>query len=325
MGERRAFAVHGSMDSCGFPSTEGSGMLHSQCGHKTGRSADPNLYPGVTAIANIGEGSFGEVYRCYVDGMEGEVAMKCIKPWVSKKALREAETLGKAEHSNIVKLLSILRIDGHDPPALVLELCLGGTLAELLHGTAEIPPKPMRLTQRLQACLEVAHAISHLHARHIMHRDVKTPNVFLADVVVPDGEGITLPPMKLGDLGCAKCTDDDSELNTQGTGTLAYMAPEVLAGDLYCTSADIFSFAILLHETVSGELPYGLSEDPRLALKIAKGFRPAKEALPDGPAGDSVFGLLEQCWCSDPEDRLPAPDVTSQLEALLATFVDATG
>lgn len=65
----------------------------------------------------------------------------------------------------------------------------------------EIPPKPIRLTQNLQACLEVARAIEHLQARRIMHRDVKTPNVLLADVVVPYGGGIALPPMKLDDLG----------------------------------------------------------------------------------------------------------------------------
>jgi len=101
------------------------------------------------------------------------------------------------------------------------------------------------------------------------------------------------------------------------------MAPEVLAGDYYCMSADIFSFAIVLHETVSGELPYSLSEDPRLALKIAQGFRPAREALPAGAAGDSVFGLLGRSWCTEPDERLPASDVTSELEALLAASVDA--
>jgi len=108
-----------------------------------------------------------------------------------------------------------------------------------------------------QICL----ALKHIHDRKILHRDLKSQNIFLSS------GGL----VKLGDFGVAKCLDYTLENANTFTGTPFYLSPEILQNQPYSFKSDIWSLGIVLYELCSLSLPFEASNFPSLALKISKG------------------------------------------------------
>mmetsp|Transcript_9315 Transcript_9315/g.29069 ORF Transcript_9315/g.29069 Transcript_9315/m.29069 type:complete len:331 (+) Transcript_9315:107-1099(+) len=274
---------------------------------------DPSELPGVMEHELIGEGGFGKVYKCTVAGFPDRVALKVPKIAMSLEACREARILEKIDHPNIVKFHCTV---GRGPFGLVMELCAGGTLHELLHVASKQWAAPVGLGPRLQAALDVVAAVAYIHALGIVHRDVKSTNALLSQPPDADSAEARLPCVKLSDMGLAKFATPD--MMTNNIGTIAYMAPEVGADETYGSSADVYSCAILLHETASGEMPYGTSvADPRLVIDIMQGKRPPLDRLPPGPLGQELQALLEVSWSGEPEERITAAELAERLERLL--------
>lgn len=285
-----------------------------------GAERHPSHFPEILDVQEfIGSGGFGKVYRCTVEGIESSVAVKVLKGRVSVDGCREAQILMDLSHPNLMQLL---RVIGQEHLALVLELCSGGTLQELLHGSPHKQPVALELVPRLGASLDVAAALEYLHSRSVVHRDVKSANALLTEpMAIPAAGGqARMPPVKLGDLGLARFVAASKSIMTRGVGTMAYMAPEVMGGDDYGMPADVFSLAVLMHEVASEQVPYGNAEDPRFAMKVMDGLRPPQEALPPGPASQQLLPLLADSWCPEPTDRISAGCVASRLRSLLASL-----
>ncbi len=159
---------------------------------------------------------------------------------------REAEAAAQLAHPNIVTLHDLGTSE--DGPYLVLELLHGETLAERLRRG------PLQPREALRISVEVARGLAHAHAAGVLHRDLKPQNVFLCD----DGA------VKVLDFGLAHVLGTAPR---RGGGTPGYMAPEQWRREGEDERTDIFAAAVLLHEMLSGELPYPVVSDRSAVLE----------------------------------------------------------
>lgn len=104
-------------------------------------------------------------------------------------------------------------------------------------------------------------AIKHIHDRKILHRDLKSQNVFLTE----RGE------IKLGDFGIAKCLKNTIEVAKTVVGTPYYFSPEIIQNKPYSFKSDIWSLGILLYEMCALKMPFDGSNLASLSIKIIKG------------------------------------------------------
>mmetsp|Transcript_84171 Transcript_84171/g.180369 ORF Transcript_84171/g.180369 Transcript_84171/m.180369 type:complete len:341 (-) Transcript_84171:34-1056(-) len=261
--------------------------------------------------ALLGFGSFSYVFSSTVEGFsEGPVAVKVLKTLMPLQG-REASILMTMDHPNIVKLLRIIESPCN---ALVLELCAGGCLGSFLHAEKyQHLAAVLTFRARLGAALDVAHALEYLHSKDTMHRDVKPDNCFLSASAAPVGE---CGPVKLGDMGFAReCTGGHM---TKEVGTWIYMAPEVVRDSDYDFHADTYSYGILLHDIISGVVPYSgssLVNDPRLILRIARGLRPNLDEMALGcSTTPEIKSLTSDCWDQDAKKRPSFANIVDRLQ-----------
>jgi len=204
----------------------------------------PSLRPGQTVggfevVREIGRGGFGVVYEAR-DLKQGRmVALKALRIGGTidpkeERLLREADAAARLSHPNIVTVLDA----GHwvTGPFLVLELLRGQTLGELL------AQGPIPVRDALRIGVEVARGVAHAHAEGVIHRDLTPGNVFLCDG----------GPVKVLDFGMAHAF---GRRKLEG-GTRAYMAPEQRRGAPEDERTDVFALGIVMHQMLSGELPF---------------------------------------------------------------------
>ncbi len=246
----------------------------------------------------LGVGGVAVVHEATDTRLDRRVAVKLLRETAADETDRarfvaEARLLASLSHPHLVRLLDA-GIDD-DRPFLVLELVRGRTLADVL----EEPMPPARLA-RIGA--EIASALAHAHAAGIVHRDVKPGNVLLAD----DGTAL------LADFGIARLVDDTRHHTSTGTvvGTVAYLAPEQVAGEQVTTAADVYAWGLVLLETLTGERAYtGSSVESALARLTRQPAVP--DALPS-----QWRALLLAMTARHAAHRPTATEVASRLQAM---------
>ncbi|EEE53231.1 hypothetical protein OsJ_36131 [Oryza sativa Japonica Group] len=201
------------------------------------------------------------------------------------------------------------RNTGEKPPAdraccVVVEFLGGGTLKKYLieHYRSKLP-----YGEVVRLALSMARGLSFLHANNIVHRDVKTENMLF----LGGGGGGDL---KIADFGVARVEARDPREMTGATGTVGYMAPEVLVGKPYNRKCDVYSFGICLWETYCCEMPFtfGLSVAEASAAVAQRGMRP-----PIPPCCPPAMArVMARCWDADPAARPEMEEVVRMLEAL---------
>ena len=200
-------------------------------------------------IGPLGAGGMGEVYRARDIRLNREVAIKVLPKLVSAEHERlqrfeiEAKAAAALSHPNI---LSIFQMGTHDGvPYLVSELLEGRTLAESLRRG------PLALRPAVQFGVQIAHGLAAAHEKGIVHRDLKPENLF----ITKEGR------VKILDFGLAKVTPPrpgPTSLATTITrlglavGTVGYMSPEQVRGQVTDHRTDIFAFGAILYEMVTG-------------------------------------------------------------------------
>jgi len=121
-------------------------------------------------------------------------------------------------------------------------------------GKFHLPGQPYnyRMSYIARTALEVASALNYLHSVKIIHGDLKTANVLLKG----DGSDPRGFVCKVSDFGLSRFLAEDSHIKTFTCGTVTHMPPELLKGGVLTSAADVYSFAILLWELVSGKKPH---------------------------------------------------------------------
>jgi eukaryotic-like serine/threonine-protein kinase len=267
-------------------------------------------------IALIGAGGMGEVYRARDARLGRDVAIKTLLPALADNVERlrrfelEARAASLLSHPGILTIYDIGSAEGQ--PYIVSELLEGENLRERLTRG----PVPLRKSVEIAAA--VADALAAAHARGIVHRDLKPENLLLTR----DGR------VKILDFGIAKLTAPDPAqpggaetvaiVTDAGVavGTLGYMAPEQLRGDLVDPRSDLFALGAILHEMVSGAPAF--KRDSRIATVNA-----VLEADPpelDESVPFAVRRIVHRLVEKDPEHRFQsARDLAFALGALSET------
>jgi serine/threonine protein kinase/alpha-tubulin suppressor-like RCC1 family protein len=267
----------------------------------------PELEAEYEIIRELGHGGTAVVYLARERALGRDVAIKLIRPThvrdedAAARLIREARTISKLQHPNIVMLLGVRRMsDGG--LALILQYVPGRTLKELVR---EEGPLPFDLTEKILG--DVARALVYAHRHRIVHRDIKPENVYL-----DDGCDVA----RLADFGIARPWDSDSGLTLPGTaiGTPSYMSPEQVDGKELDGRSDVYSLGLLGYEMLTGEQPWTGESLYSVIYKQKHEDLPAiEEARPDIP--DRLRIALQGALQKRRERRWPSAEAF--LEALI--------
>lgn len=238
--------------------------------------------------APLGRGGSSEVWRALDDESGAAVALKVARARPSTAAPdrlhEEAAILGALDHPGIVRVID----SGTDGAReyLVMELLQGRTLREILRESG-----PMTDEEVSAMGFALADALAEVHARGLLHCDVKPENI-----VIVDG----LP--RLIDFGTAQDlsrTLSPAELR-EIAGTIAYLAPELLTGELHSAQSDIYSLGVTLYESRAGRLPFS-GGGGILAGGESRRAMPLRSTAPG--VGSRLESAIMQCMAVDPAWR----------------------
>ncbi len=261
----------------------------------------------------LGAGGFGVVWQAWDEKLEREVAVKAIprERGGGERVEREAVAAARLNHPAIVGIYE-LASDEHDV-FLVSELVRGRTLAELLSAGALSD----RDVARIGA--DLCEALAHAHARGVIHRDVKPQNVI---VVAEPAAGVGFA--KLTDFGVAHLIQGDALTHTGDVvGTLAYMAPEQAEGARVTPACDVYSLALTLFETWTGQNPVRAAGPAATARRLGRPLPSLSRVRRDLPLElcDAIDDALE----ADPAQRPTPAELRAELQAAQSELTDEGG
>ncbi|MFY9253441.1 MAG: serine/threonine-protein kinase [Fuerstiella sp.] len=221
------------------------------------------LFPGLQIQELIGRGGMGAVYKARQPDLDRIVAVKILPreiqgdPAFGERFLREARTLAKLNHPNIVAVYDFGQVE--DLFYFVMEFADGVTLRDTIAAGNVKQEEALRIVPALCDALQFA------HEEGVVHRDIKPENILL------DKRG----RVKIADFGLAKMVkgDEADDNNLTGThqvmGTVKYMAPEQMSTTKNVDHrADIYSLGVVFYELLTGELPMGWFAPPSKTLGV---------------------------------------------------------
>lgn len=246
-------------------------------------------------VSLIGAGGMGEVYQAHDTRLDRIVAIKILRqpdPVARARFGQEARAICSLNHPFICNLYDVGQQDGLD--YIVMEFVKGEVLEAILKRA------PLSYDTILLIAARIAEALAAAHARGIVHRDLKPGNIM-----------VTKSGLKLLDFGLAKTVLSRSSTDTTQisitrengiSGTLHYMAPEVLEGSPPDTRSDIFAFGAVLYEMASGKPAFSGDSQARVVAAILE-RRPAalRELVPSIPP--AFEHLVAACLEKDLDQR----------------------
>jgi serine/threonine protein kinase len=266
----------------------------------------------------LAQGGMGVVYLATQPALERDVVIKSLRrgfaddPSLEERFQREAQAAAAIHHQNTVAVYDCFAWRGER--FIVQEYVAGEDLAAVLRIVRRIEPSIAGLI-----ALEIARGLEEVHARTVVHRDLKPGNILIGRA----GE------VKIADFGIA-LEQRKSALTQVGhaVGTPGYMSPEQLRGERADQRSDVFSFGVLLYEMLTGALPFQQSDEadedePALIHQIEAGrYAPARKLTPGIPRSQGA--LIRRCLVARPKRRIrSATEIREALERSLGRVTPA--
>uniref|UniRef100_A0A665VQQ7 RAF proto-oncogene serine/threonine-protein kinase n=1 Tax=Echeneis naucrates TaxID=173247 RepID=A0A665VQQ7_ECHNA len=257
--------------------------------------------------SRIGSGSFGTVYK---GKWHGDVAVKILKvtdptPEQFQAFRNEVAVLRKTRHVNILLFMGYMTKDNL---AIVTQWCEGSSLYKHIH----VLETNFKMIQLIDIARQTAQGMDYLHAKNIIHRDMKSNNIFLH-------EGLTV---KIGDFGLAtvKARWSGSHQVEQPSGSILWMAPEVIRmqdNNPYSFQSDVYSYGIVLFELMTGELPYSqIANRDQIIFMVGRGYLSPDLSKLYKNCPKAMKRLVADCIKKSKDDRPLFPQILSSIELL---------
>ena len=216
-------------------------------------------------LEKLGEGGMGVVYKAEDVKLKRMVAIKFLPKRLSvhgeekERFTLEAQSASALNHPNICTIHEIDEVEGET--FIVMEYLDGITLREWIRKKGEQSEgyRKLGVKEAVDLAMQIAEGLEKAHEKGIIHRDIKSENIMVTD----DGR------TKIMDFGLAKLRGVSKLTKTGSTvGTVAYMSPEQVEGMETDHRTDIFSFGVVLYETLAGQLPFRAEHETAMMYEI---------------------------------------------------------
>ena len=266
-------------------------------------------------LSRLGKGSFGTVFKCRRKQDDLLYALKVVR--IADLTLKE-----KSEAVNEVRLLAALdsafivryydSFISEEGLHIITEYCNRGDLCALLLKAKEKSMQSLKEDLTWNIALQIILGLYDLHAQNILHRDLKTANVFLQKEA-----SARFFAVKIGDLGVAKLLDTSAAFAQTIVGTPYYLSPELCADQPYGDRSDCWALGVILYECCTLTRPFEARNQCALIMKI---IQAQVEAPPATHASEEltalILWLLQKDWTQRPriQDLLCEAFIQEKLE-----------
>lgn len=266
-----------------------------------------------TFIRVVGKGSYGEVHLVKHKTDRKQYVIKKLNLTTSSKrerraAEQEAQLLSQLRHPNIVTYRESW--EGDDCQLyIVMGFCEGG---DLYHRLKQQKGELLPEKQVVEWFVQIAMALQYLHERNILHRDLKTQNIFLTKTNI----------IKVGDLGIARVLENQNDMASTLIGTPYYMSPELFSNKPYNYKSDVWALGCCVYEMSTLKHAFNAKDMNSLVYRIVGGKLPQMPSKYDPQLGELIKSML----CKRPEDRPDVKLVLRQpyIKRQIAMFLEAT-
>ncbi|KAK7068357.1 Serine/threonine-protein kinase Nek4 [Halocaridina rubra] len=267
---------------------------------------------GIDILRQIGRGSYGSVWLARRQSDDRNLVLKSVDlshltSEQEESARQEVHILAGLKHPNIVSYKESFEQDHH--LYLLMTYCEGGDLfTKIRHQNGALIPEQ----QIVRWLIQITMALQYLHGHSILHRDLKTQNIFLTR------SGL----VKLGDFGIAKVLNSSLDMATTLIGTPYYMSPELFAGIPYSYKSDIWSLGCCLYELTTLKHAFQAHDIAALVCRITRG---KVDGIPPGYTFD-LKDLINSLMSHTPDLRPSASQVLQKsfIREHIASFLKDT-
>ena len=242
-------------------------------------------------IEKIGEGGMGEVYKAEDTKLKRTVALKFLPPEAMRdkeakeRFIREAQSTSALDHPNIC---TVHEIDETEDGRIFIAMAYygGKSLRE------KINQGPLPYDESVDIALQIARGLEKAHGVGILHRDIKPANVMMTSDRVA----------KIVDFGLAKVLGVSTTRTMSTVGTVAYMAPEQIRGEVLDQRTDIWALGIVLYQMLTGKIPFKAdNEQAVFYMVLNKKHEPVKRTRPEVPP--DLEDIVNKCLEKNPARR----------------------
>ncbi|XP_072412864.1 tyrosine-protein kinase HCK [Chiloscyllium punctatum] len=252
----------------------------------------------------LGAGQFGEVWLATYNN-HTKVAVKTMKPGsMSVDAfLMEANLMKSLQHDKLVRLNAV--VTKEEPIYIITEFMAKGSLLDFLKSDEG---NRLQLPKLIDFSAQIAEGMAYIESKNYIHRDLRAANILVSHALV----------CKIADFGLARIIEDNEYTAREGAKfPIKWTAPEAINFGSFTIKSDVWSFGILLMETITyGRTPYPGMSNPDVIRSLEHGYRmPRPDVCPT-----ELYDIMMKCWKNKAEER----PTFEYLQSVLEDFFTAT-